>query len=407
MEGKITLEEMAKLEFGQSITNKWEEVDEEKVKLDALSRSKKLFGEVDYMVYDPSYIGEDSNDFMRVDTKKRLNLLKLYYEEKKNKKKSNEEQDQEGNQVITINTNYKVSKKRAKFNAKNKASKESEQKFTKFESIAQIKSEWVEIKKIDFDERKNNNIKVETNNLKEETQEERQFNLSYVSASVNNPIKLSDVKQDVGMPHHILEDKYLMDLFENEKVSKNKIGLFMSENVLYILSNIRKTQFPFILKAKKQNNKFLIYFDISPNNCFTFLESYRENNLENYFEDESKVQEFSVDSTKIMETFQLETISNNKFDKMKNYRYIKVSLDSDVEIYTRVSLEGQNKKNNEILVRALYDIPSLFLKKNNSSNIYQDCVQHNMSRISKWLSHCYFAGKIIIYKILKRYILDI
>lgn len=396
MDKKFRLEEVARFDFGEDNTNQWMSTNEETFKLDSISKSKKLLGEVNFMEYDPSYIAENSNDFMRVDTKKRLNLLKLHYDEKKKKKTNTEEAAHDlNNQIITINTNYTVSKKKTKFYQNSKANRNVEYNKTKFESIAQIRSEWVELSKIEFDERRNLKIKMETEVLKEETQEGRSFNRDFLKANTKKPIKLKDIKEDIEVPHHIESDEYLMDMFENQKVDSKKTALFVSEYVLYILCNVRKTQFPYILKSRKKDNKFLIYFDILPNNCFTFLESYRESHMNNYNSDELVIQEYSLDSTKIMEAFQLDSInmgSEDKFSRVKNYRYVKISLDADVEIYTKIGLEGVNNKDKEILVRALYDIPSLLLKKNPSSDVFQDCVQHNMARISKWLSQCIFTG---------------
>ena len=63
-------------------------------------------------------------------------------------------------------------------------------------------------------------------------------------------------------------------------------------------------------------------------------------------------------------------------------------------VYTRVSLEGIDKSKSEVLVKGLYEKPSMLKKKKkNTSNVFLDILQYNNFRIRKWMAQAYYAGK--------------
>lgn len=62
-------------------------------------------------------------------------------------------------------------------------------------------------------------------------------------------------------------------------------------------------------------------------------------------------------------------------------------------MYTRVSLEGIDKNKAEVLVKGLYEKPSMLKKKKkNTSNVFLDILQYNNFRIRKWMAQAYYAG---------------
>lgn len=419
MNYQVKMEDVSGFSFGNP--NNWANrlrntVQEEEE--DSLSKVKKLDGEINYMQYEPSYVGKDAGEFVRVQTKTRLNLLKAMKERKEGVDTLRKNTHSSMNQIITINTNYYRNKKRNYYYRNHKRTPQIK---TKFELVAQVKSEWKEVKRLDFIEKKKLKVRVDTSVLQQQTQDSRTFVQKMLKVTHKNKFMIRDVFEGSEPPHDVRNDDYLMNLYQTEKIPEGKTGIFISELALYSLCSISKSMFPFVLKTQKKGNKLLISFDVTIENCFAFFESYRESTSENYIENEMEIQQLSLDSTRLSEAFQYSSINpptkmdegvNSKtekekfeklkkefegkmFNKNKNFRHLKIELDSDVIIYTRIGLEGTDKAGKEILVRALYDTPSLLSKKNKQSDVFQDCIQYNNYRITKWMTQAYFAGKHI------------
>ena len=185
-------------------------------------------------------------------------------------------------------------------------------------------------------------------------------------------------------------------------------GIFISENALYNFFSIKYSQFPYSLNVKRNGNKILISFDITKSNCFSFVDTYRENTTENFMgkhkekDKEEALQQISFSSTQISEAFQFRAInppSNDEedlmFSKGKNYRHVKIMLDNDIVLFTRISVEGQDKTGKEILVKGLYDVPSFFSLKKNAGHKYMKCLMYNTCRINKWLAQAYLTGNYL------------
>lgn len=379
------------------------------------SKKRKLDKEVGFMMYDPSHVRKDAGEFVRVQTKTRLNLLRAARQAKGESILDNAVLNL-GNQVITTNLGYKKSKKRK--NYYNRYSKQPVQTKTKFETIAQIRSEWKEIAKIDFPDLKKETFTLEKTVLNKKASEDRKFKTNFLKNRKKNFPKITKGQEGFLPPHDILKDNELQELFKNEVVPENKIGIFISENALYTLGAINISKFPFVLKAKREGNKIMISYDITPENCFLFWESYRESTTENYIDSEKKIQKLSMDSTLILESFQTESINPpdrsfeskannmekkdleemreqalaNEFKRQGNYQIMKFELNKDIVIYSRLGLEGQDSKGNEILVKALYDVPKLLNNKNKGNDVFLDCIQYNSYRITKWMVQAYLAG---------------
>ena len=380
------------------------------------SKKRKLDQEAGFMRYDPSHVRKDAGEFVRVQTKTRLNLLRAAREAKGESILDNSVLNL-GNQVITTNLGYKKSKKRK--NYYNRYSKQPVQTKTKFETIAQIRSEWKEIAKIDFPDLKKVPFTLEKTKLSQTASEHRKFKTSFLKNRKKNFPKIRKDQQGFLPPHDILNDQELMGLFKSQEIPKEKIGIFISENALYTLGAINISKFPFVLKAKREGNKILISYDITAENCFLFWESYRESTTENYIDSEKKIQELSMISTLILESFQTETINPpeksfnstdkkeleklkeealaKEFKRQENFKIMKFDLNKDVVVYSRLGLEGQDSKGNEILVKALYDMPKLLNNKNKGNDVFLDCIQYNSFRITKWMVQAYLADIQQIY----------
>ena len=78
---------------------------------------------------------------------------------------------------------------------------------------------------------------------------------------------------------------------------------------------------------------------------------------------------------------------------MENNRLIRIDIDENISVYTRVALEGQDAKGKEVLVKALYDMPKLLNNKNKGDEVLLDCIQFNSFRITKWMVQAYLTGK--------------
>jgi hypothetical protein len=411
MEFGLTMKTMRNFEFGPRAEWRGGEKEEEKLRE---SKKRKLDKEMGFMQYDPSYVGSDAGEFVRVQTKTRLNLLRAAKEAKGESVLDNAVLNL-GNQVITTNLGYKKSKKRK--NYYNKYSKPTVQVKTKFESTAQVKSEWKEVGKIDFPEMKKEEVKVEKEIISEKSFEERTFSSGFLKNRKKNFHKIRMKDSGFLPPHDIKNDPELMELYHNEEVGNDQLAVFLSENALYTLGAINISKFPFVLKASRKGNKILVWYDITPENCFLFWESYRESTSENYIENEKKIQKLSMESTQILEAFQVETINpcDRSFEKNKdlgkkeqeqkeeeaqkkeykrreNSRIVKFTLNEKIIVYSRIGLEGKDAKGNEILVKALYDVRKLLNNKNKGDDVFLDCIQYNSYRITKWMVQAYLAG---------------
>lgn len=380
------------------------------------SKNLKMDREMSFMQYDPSHVGKDAGEFVRVQTKTRLNLLKAAKQAKGESVLDNSVLNL-GNQVITTNLGYKKSKKRK--NYYNRYSKPVIQNKPKFETIAQIRSEWKEIAKIGFPDSKKDSVEVEKTVLSQAASAERTFAKAFLKNRKKNFQKIRVQEQGFIPPHDVQADEELMGLFESEDIAADKVGVFISENALYTIGAINLSKFPFVLKARREGNKILVWYEMTPENCFMFWESYRESTSENYIESEKKLQKLSMESTQILEAFQTKAISppDRSFEKKKgdmskedfekkqkqasdvefkrreNSRVVKFWLNESVVVYSRMGLEGTDAHGKEILVKALYDMPKLLNNKNKGGDVFLDCVQYNSFRITKWMVHAYFNGE--------------
>ena len=379
-------------------------------------RKRKVGREVGFMQYDPSHVGKDAGEFVRVQTKTRLNLLRAAKEAKGESILDNSVLNL-NNQVITTNLGYKRSKKRK--NYYNKYAKAPIQIKTKFESTAQIRSDWIEVAKVEFNNLKKNKIEHSTSVLSESASTDRKFKGAFLKKRSKKFHKVRTEQSGFIPPHDVQKDEELKRLYETEKIPKGKIGVFISENALYTLGAINISKFPFVMKVKREGNKFMVWYEVSPENCFLFWESYRESTNENYIESEQKIQKLSLESTQVMEAFQIEAINppdksfekhantldkkdleekrekakDGEFKRGENWRIVRIDLNEEVSVYTRLSLEGQNSKGQEILVKALYDVPKLLNNKNKGDDVFLDCIQYNSFRITKWMVQAFFLGR--------------
>lgn len=378
------------------------------------SRKRKLDREMDFMEFDPQHMGKNAGEFVRVQTKTRLNLLRAAKQAKGESILDNSVLNL-NNQVITTNIGYKRSKKRKYYN---RYAKQPVQSLTKFEITAQIRPEWVETAKIDSPDYKKMSVEHATTVLKENASPDRKFRTDFLKNRNKNFRKIKSEQNGFIPPHDILQDEELMGLFKTEEIPGNKVGVFVSENVLYTLGAIDISKFPFVLKTKREGNKILIWYEVTPENCFMFWESYRESTNENYIEDEKKIQKLSMESTQVMEAFQVESINPpdkafekekdldkktleekrqeakaKEFKRLENNRLIRIDIDENISVYTRVALEGQDAKGKEVLVKALYDMPKLLNNKNKGDEVLLDCIQFNSFRITKWMVQAYLTGK--------------
>jgi hypothetical protein len=377
-------------------------------------RKRKLDKEMQFMQYDPSHVGKDAGEFVRVQTKTRLNLLRAAKEAKGESILDNSVLNL-NNQVITTNLGYKKNKRRKYYN---RYAKQPVQIKTKFEMTAQIRTEWIETAKIDSPDYKKMNIDHEVTVISQSGSEERKFRTDYLKNRTKGFPKIKCQKSGFIPPHDIRKDEELLQLYENEVIPKGKVGVFVSENVLYTLGAINISKFPFVLKSEKKENKIKIWYDVTPENCFMFWESYRESTNENYIEDEEKIQKLSMESTQIMEAYQVESINppdksfekkadslektklqemrkeaaDKEFKRKENNRVLKIEIGDKIVLYTRVGLEGKDAKGKEVLVKALYDMRKLLNNKNKGDDVFLDCIQFNSFRITKWMVQAYFTG---------------
>lgn len=410
MDCQVPLSTLRKFQFGPDPL--WSRAGDAEAPAEAQLR--KLDREMDFMEYDPSHVGRDAGEFVRVQTKTRLNLLRAAKQAKGESVLDNSVLNL-GNQVITTNLGYKKSKRRK--NYYNRYAKAVVTTKPKFETIAQIRSEWKELAKVDFPELKKLKVEVSKEVLSEQTAEQRTFDKAFLKTRRKQFRKLRVQEQGFIPPHDVRKDEVLMELFRTEEVPEGKLGVFLSENALYTLGAVNLAKFPFVLKARREGNKLLVWYDVTPENCFMFWESYRESTSENYIESEKKLQRLSMESTQVSETFQTSTIAppsslfekdaslskealeakraaakEAEFKRTENSRVLRIWLNEEVAVYSRLGLEGRDAKNRDILVKALFDVPTLLNNKNRRGDAFLDCIQYNSFRITKWMVQASLTG---------------
>lgn len=278
----------------------------------------KIEKNIPHMSYQSSATGDSDKDgFIKIETKNRLNLFRALKEQKE-EAVLEENTHNKQNEVVTINTVYRRSKKRWRYYNH----KQPVQVKTKFESVAQVRSEWQKVARLDFAETKEV-IEPEVTVLKEALTEDRKFRSELLKSTAKKPGSVKQEQEGIEPPHTIENDEFLQNLFQTEEVPEGKTGLFMSENVFYTLNAIKLARFPFLFTADRVKNKIKIGFAVRPDNCFAFLESYRESTSENYIKDEKKIQQLSSESTQVHQAFQANAIncgSEKTYSKNANYR---------------------------------------------------------------------------------------
>ena len=277
----------------------------------------KIEANIPHMQYKSSAATQNNEEgFIKIETNNRLNLLRALTEQKEDAKLE-ENTHNKHNEVVTINTVYRKNKKWRRY-----YNRDVIQLKTKFESVAQVRSEWKQVARLDFSESKKP-VEPEITVLKESKLVTRSFRSELFKTNMKKPGHVKQEQEGFELPHTIEADEYLLGLYETEEVPKDKTALFMSENVFYTLNAIRLARFPFLFTAMRKENKIKISFSVKSDNCFAFLESYRESTSENYIKEEKKIQQLSSESTQVHQAFQTGAIDcgeDTVYSKDQNYR---------------------------------------------------------------------------------------
>lgn len=322
----------------------------------------------------------DEEGFIKIESTSRIKILR-----EKNSKPTLLQNMQENYQAQVIHSTYaptlKKKKLKSKYNTKQQVIK------TKFLSIANVKSDWMEVQNFNLPNITKMSVKYDFEVLKDVKDNMFEVSRNVFNIKHKKPFSIKNPSESISFPFNILEDQYLMDIYKDLECKKDEFAFFMPDYVFRMLTTINKRNFPWNIKIMKEGNKYIFYAEISEENPFLIFQTYNENNLKKLPEDELKVANENQESSLCEENFyRLLSGKKNLETIHQNYRYVKLSLDKNFHIYTRINYDASNQKGKNVFLRAFNTFNTSWkdLDKN-PKTILDRCLKNNIARVSNWI----------------------
>ena len=322
----------------------------------------------------------DEEGFIKIESTSRIKILR-----EKNSKPTLLQNMQENYQAQVIQSTYAPTQKKRKL--KNKYNTKQQIIKTKFLSIANVKSDWMEVQNFNLPNITKMNCSYTFETLKDVKENMFKVNKNIFNIKPKKPFSISKPSESISFPFNILEDKYLMDVYSNLKCGENEYAFFMPDYVFRTLTTINKRNFPWNIKIMKEGNKYIFYAEISEENPFLIFQTYNENNLTKLPEDELKVANQNQESSLCEENFYRLLSGKKNVDTIhKNYKYVKLTLDNNFHIYTRINYDATDQNGKNVFIRA-FNTPNTSWKDlaKNPKTILDRCLKNNIARVSSWI----------------------
>lgn len=221
----------------------------------------------------------------------------------------------------------------------------------RFPTIASVRSEWKAISEPSPQITKENSIKMNVEVLRESACNSlipQKYVNSKPSKPLNLPINFKNVMGD-----DVLEDVELKKAFKSEKTPEGEICVAMNAHFYSMMASISQREFPFNLNFEKRENKVTFLPLLEKENPFTSLIAYNEN-AKDLPENEDEILVSSENATIVQRN--LQALGGEAEDTTeKNYKVVKVELDSKIKIYTRVKIDAVTNNGEPIFVRCIYE----------------------------------------------------
>lgn len=131
-----------------------------------------------------------------------------------------------------------------------------------------------------------------------------------------------------------------MGIYKDIKLEEDEFAFFVPEFIFTQILAVNKKVYPWYFRIIKEGNKFIFYEKISPENPFLFFQTMNENDLENMPDSELELAAMNEENTLVEESFYNYLGGELKGNKT-NYQYLKITLDEQHSIYTKISLDGK------------------------------------------------------------------
>lgn len=273
-----------------------------------------------------------------------------------------------------------VSKKKKKNKSRDKVSNTK----INFERISQIKSEWQEEKNFTMMNKVFNQqypLKVEV--LKEANDSLFKVEKKFLGITPQKTQPLT-LQNSINDPHDILKDQYLLSLYRELKLEEDQFAFFIPEFLFTQLLAVNKKLFPWFFKIIKENNKFIFYEKLSPENPFLFFQTMDENEMANVNMEELTIAQLNEENTLIEESF-YSHLAGEPIRQKENYQYLKITLDENIFIYTKLSLDCEDSDGKRMMARCFSSQGEWKNFETKQYNIYTDLLRNNINRVFSWI----------------------
>ena len=327
---------------------------------------------------------EDEEGFITQESTSRLRVLKS-----KIQKPTLLQNLQVNYQNTVTQSTFALSSRKKKL--KNKYATKTNVIKLKFNSIGNVKSEWKEVCYYQIP----NMTKMEIDFNIEVLKEVKDSELSRVDKRVFNftpkrPKKLPFDDILYSPPMNMIHDDYLLDLYNNLELEDDETAFLMPDYIFLLLATVSKKEFPRNVGIRKEGNKCYLYTEVASDNPFVYLTTYNENDTQNLPETEEELGGQTERATFAEEVFQ-KLVTGKKLDEINYksmYRYLKISINEKMFIYTKVHVDALDHNGERTLLRTVFDDNKQWKDFNNKYEFHiKNSLSSNISRVAEWFAY--------------------
>ncbi len=264
---------------------------------------------------------------------------------------------------------------------------------TKCKDSVQIKSDWAfvgDFQKTSFESAGVQPGSLSVTSLQEPEQLPGLDSKLVAAIRPKNRLRLAFAEQSKDTST-VWQDQYLSRLIEQfasneEDRTKRVVGL---DKHLLALLTMRTSVLPWDINFCKFGSVIVIrkHGDEEERNCYLDLEVYNENSNDNMPEDEAELVELCEINTSIRQSFRQQVCPGER----PLYKYVKLQLE-DMEVYTRVEMDGAGKEGEACLIRCFSEIETIgHWREKSSGSMVVEQYSKNVNLWHKWLCQAYLA----------------
>lgn len=336
---------------------------------------------------DPNQIDAEEEGFVSIESTSRLKVLK-----NKQSKPTLLQNLQVNFQPTVTQSTFALSAKKKKL--KNKYTTKTTTIKLKFHSIGNVKSDWKEVVYHTLPNLSKTKVEFDIEVLKPE-ESLKTIKKSLFGVSAKRPKKLKFDELEYSQPMNLIHDEYLLGLYEGLELEEGQSAFLMPDYVFMSLATVSKKEFPRNIGVKKEGQKCYLYTDVKSDNPFGYLTTYNENNLKDLPDNEAILGEAAERATFVEEIFQKTAVGINskKINYKENFRYLKITIDKDTFIFTKVHVDAVDSNNKKTLIRTLYDDKKSWKNFDKKYDFYiNSALSDNIGRVAEWFAYATLTG---------------